>query len=361
MELPHPFVSVCTPTFNRRPFIPILLEIFRHQDWPRDAIEWIIVDDGTDKIDDILQGPLATDLKPVIRYFSLDSKMNLGAKRNFMHDQVRGDFIVYMDDDDYYPPCRIRHAIDTLKKYPEALCAGSSIIHVYFHHIQRIIEFGPYGPYHATAGTFAFRRELLSLSRYQDHACLAEEKHFLKNYTIPLVQLDPLKTILVFSHRHNTFDKKKLLCRGIQGPFVHETTKQVGDFLEEEPIRSFFIDRLDRELIQYSAGEPAMKPDVLQQTQEIQQARHRAPQPQKPQILSCIDNRPTLQETFQIIRNHENMILQLQNIIQQDRQWIQQQSDYIEYITTELKNQGIEWKEPPQRGKSLSTCPLSSK
>ena len=40
---------------------------------------------------------------------------------------------------------------------------------------------------------------------------LAEEKHFLKNYTIPFVQLDPMKTILVFSHNHNTFDKKKLL------------------------------------------------------------------------------------------------------------------------------------------------------
>ena len=56
-------------------------------------------------------------------------------------------------------------------------------------------------------------------------AVLAEEKHFLKNYTIPFVQFDPFKTILVVSHEQNTFDKKKLLNAqnkpwgiGIQSP-----------------------------------------------------------------------------------------------------------------------------------------------
>ena len=40
--------------------------------------------------------------------------------------------------------------------------------------------------------------------RTQQLAALAEEKEFLKNYTIPMVQLDPMQVILVFSHSHNT-------------------------------------------------------------------------------------------------------------------------------------------------------------
>ena len=72
-------------------------------------------------------------------------------------------------------------------------------------------QFGPYGPNHATAGTFAFKRELIQNTKYDSNAALAEEKSFLKNYTIPFVQLDPMKAILVFSHEHNTFDKRKLL------------------------------------------------------------------------------------------------------------------------------------------------------
>ena len=32
----YPFVSVCTPTFNRRPFIPTMFECFKNQDYPYD-------------------------------------------------------------------------------------------------------------------------------------------------------------------------------------------------------------------------------------------------------------------------------------------------------------------------------------
>ena len=65
-----PFVSVCTPTFNRRPFIPAMLEIFRQQDYPKDKMEWIIIDDGTDSIRDLIE---AANI-PQIKYFYSSQK-----------------------------------------------------------------------------------------------------------------------------------------------------------------------------------------------------------------------------------------------------------------------------------------------
>jgi cellulose synthase/poly-beta-1,6-N-acetylglucosamine synthase-like glycosyltransferase len=50
-----PFVSVCTPTFNRRPFILEMVKNYLRQDYPHDKMEWIIIDDGTDKIGDLVQ------------------------------------------------------------------------------------------------------------------------------------------------------------------------------------------------------------------------------------------------------------------------------------------------------------------
>jgi len=47
-------VSVCTPTYNRRPFISSMIKCFNHQTYPKDKIEWIIIDDGTDKIEDLV-------------------------------------------------------------------------------------------------------------------------------------------------------------------------------------------------------------------------------------------------------------------------------------------------------------------
>ena len=43
-----PFVSICTPTFNRRPFFEYTIKCFLHQDYPVERMEWIIIDDGTD-------------------------------------------------------------------------------------------------------------------------------------------------------------------------------------------------------------------------------------------------------------------------------------------------------------------------
>jgi hypothetical protein len=234
-------------------------------------MEWIIVDDGTDKIQDLVK----TSGIPQIRYFPINKKMNLGAKRNFMHTKATGSILVYMDDDDYYPPDRVSHAVERLMANPQSLCAGSSELYLYFKHIKKMYQCGPYSPTHATAGTFAFRRELLSQTKYEEHAALAEEKAFLKDYTVPFVQLDPMKTILVFSHEHNTFDKRKLL-KNQHPQFFKESTKTVDMFIKrdsEHDIKTFFMEDIDGLLLKYEPGEPKMKPDVIEQIKIIE-AKH---------------------------------------------------------------------------------------
>jgi len=268
----YPFVSICTPTFNRRPFIENMFTCFRNQDYPKDRIEWIIVDDGTDKIKDLI----VDSNIPQIRYFEVENKMFLGEKRNYMHKFVRGSIIVYMDDDDYYPPNRVSHAVERLQSDPNALCAGSSEIYVYFKGMDKMIQCGPYGPNHATAGTFAFRTKLLEQTRYEDGAALAEEKAFLKEYTIPFVQLDPLKSILVFSHEHNTFDKRKMFDQKQDPQFFKESSKTVDTFIRnenEKDIKKFFMEDIDGLLEKYDPGKPEMKPDVLKQIKEIEAKR----------------------------------------------------------------------------------------
>ena len=281
-----PFVSICTPTFNRRPFYPAIIRCFESQTYPKDRIEWIIIDDGTDKIEDLVAHI------PQVKYFKYNEKMVLGKKRNIMHDKSKGDFIVYMDDDDFYPPDRVSHAVETLQKNPKALCAGSSEMYIYFKHIHKMYQFGPYGPNHATAGTFAFRKELLQQTRYEEGAALAEEKHFLKNYTIPFVQLDPMKTILVFSHVQNTFDKKTLL-NGAPNKMVKETTKTVDDFLKDDiEIKHFFMEKIDEALSNYSPGNVENKPDVLKQMAEMTKKREQEQEEYNKKYKEIMDNDP---------------------------------------------------------------------
>jgi glycosyltransferase involved in cell wall biosynthesis len=313
----YPFVSICTPTFNRRPFIPMMLKCFNNQDYPKSRLEWIIIDDGTDKIEDLI---IEANI-PQIKYFKYDEKMTLGKKRNLMHEKSSGTHIVYMDDDDYYPSDRITHAIETLQKNPKAMCAGSSAIHVYFKHLDKIIRFGPYGDSHATAATFAFKRNLLDITQYDDDACLAEEKKFLKDYTVPFVQLDPIKSILVFSHEHNSFDKRHLL-KNPNPKVVNETELTVKDFIQEEDLRDFFLNKIDDLITDYEPGDPKHKPDVINQMKVIQKRRDKILNEEAQKQGSIVVNRegelPQIlsnQEVLELLTSKDNQLKQLIEVI----------------------------------------------
>jgi glycosyltransferase involved in cell wall biosynthesis len=312
-----PFVSICTPTFNRRPFWEYTIKCFNHQDYPKDKMEWIIIDDGTDKIKD-----LVCDISQV-KYFEYDVKMPLGKKRNLMHLKSKGDIIVYMDDDDYYPPERVSHAVNMLLTHPNALCAGASEIYIWFKHIQKMYQFGPYGPNHATAGTFAFRREMLRDHKYEEHAALAEEKAFLKNYSVPFVQLEPKKTILVFSHIHNTFDKKKLLEHG-ENNYQKTSSRTVDEFIKDEAMKEFYMEKIDSLLKGYKPGDPSNKPDVLKQMIEIDEERKKMMEQNngsgQGQIILNQDGKEialTNQQIVQIIQQQQEQLQKFEKILQE--------------------------------------------
>jgi glycosyltransferase involved in cell wall biosynthesis len=228
-----PFVSVCTPTYNRRRFIPYLIKAFQEQTYPKELLEWIIIDDGDDSVEDLFK-----DIE-CVKYFRYEEKIKLGRKRNLMHEKCKGDIIVYMDDDDYYPPGRVTHAVRKLTSNKNALAAGSSAVYIYFKNRTEMFQFGPYGPQHATAGTFAFKKELLAITKYEDDAELAEERAFLKNYTIPMVQLNPEKAILVFAHEANTFDKNKLLLQP-DPKFVKPLKIKPKHFIKNKELLKFY-------------------------------------------------------------------------------------------------------------------------
>jgi len=330
-----PMVSICSPTFNRRPFIPYMIKCFEHQTYPKDRLEWIIVDDGTDKIEDLVSHI------PQVKYFKYNDKLTLGKKRNISHDKSSGDIIIYMDDDDYYPPERISHAVEILQKNPQALCAGSSEMFIYFKHINKMYKFGPYGPNHATAATFAFRKELLQQTNYDETACLAEEKYFLKNYTIPFVQLDSMKSILVFSHNHNSFDKKQLLNQGTN-KFVNETILTPDLFIKEPDILQFFMKDIDELLNNYQPGKPENKPDVLKQIEDITRNREKMIQEQKIKEMeykkmyqsSFINNNNGVDDTIKTYRKQiDDMTILIQELMLENTYL----KDKLKYLEDKIK------------------------
>ena len=231
-----PFVSIVTPTYNRRRFIPALIKIIQSQSYPRDRMEWLVYDDGQEEIKDLLDA--ARPNLPELIFIWSEDKMTLGEKRNRLNDEATGDIIVAMDDDDFYFPTRVMDAVMALAINPGIHLAGASEVYMFFTDTKEIWKAGPYFEGHATNGTMAWTKKYASKHRYDETVAFAEEKSFLDGYKHPLVQLNPKTIMLVMSHSDNTFDKTEL--RNAENPLLKKTSLLMIDFIKDSELHEFF-------------------------------------------------------------------------------------------------------------------------
>jgi glycosyltransferase involved in cell wall biosynthesis len=239
MSASRPFVSVLTPTYNRRLFLPAIVECYLAQTYPKDRMEWLIYDDGEDSVQDFFESHIKPKV-PNARYIRSETKLKIGAKRNRLNAEAKGDILVAMDDDDYYPPERVQHAVIALNRDRKIQLAGCSTLYMYYFDTGEIYKFGPLHARHATNGTFAIRKEYAKTHLYDETVTHAEEKSFLEDYKHPMVQLDPLKVMLVMAHSSNTYDKRPMRDQK-KNPLMKATTTKLKDVIRNEAHRNFYI------------------------------------------------------------------------------------------------------------------------
>lgn len=172
---------------------------------------WIIVDNSTTPAYD---WSIATD-RPGVVYERVYEPRTVGWLRNrclelaLKHD---ADYVVFWDDDDYYPPTRISSGIRTLIENPDKDIAGSSKMHLLLTRENVMMITGPFGENHATAATHVIRRRYFETHRFPDKA-RGEEYEFTNGWAVPIAQIPSEETIVVMGHGRNTVDKSDLLNR----------------------------------------------------------------------------------------------------------------------------------------------------
>jgi glycosyltransferase involved in cell wall biosynthesis len=156
----HPLVSCIMPTFDRRAFIPQAVGCFLAQDYPN--LELVVVDDGNDPIANLLPSD------PRIVYLRLGSRTSVGAKRNHACERARGEIIVHWDDDDWYPPSRVRVQVGALAERGADVC-GTSILYYYDRSREQAwcYQYSG-GPSWVAGNTLVYRREAWRRSPFPD-------------------------------------------------------------------------------------------------------------------------------------------------------------------------------------------------
>ena len=207
-------ISILTPTSGERfRFLQLTWKWINQQNYPKDLIEWIILTDTSEEADILKKESkrLGKDLDMSLKIAATENKECIGMKRNICNRMADGDILINFDDDDYYFPNRISHAVDMLtrKENKTYELAGSHKLPIYFSDDKSLWMSQP-GPNLACAGSFAYKKSLLGKTWYSANARRGEEISFTDDYRLPILELDPFSTMVCISHANNTFDKNKL-------------------------------------------------------------------------------------------------------------------------------------------------------
>ena len=131
MDLPN--VSILTPIYDRKKFLPLMIEnIQLISDYPKHKLEWIILDsfsrDGVrgeklfnsqEEIDDV-----SNKIGVKIIYEYKNEKLSIGKKRNMLVKMANHNHLINMDSDDIYFPHYILYSIRSLIDNKKS-CVGS--------------------------------------------------------------------------------------------------------------------------------------------------------------------------------------------------------------------------------------------
>lgn len=115
-------ISIIIPVYNAEQYIRRCVESIMAQDSARADIECILVDDcGKDQSMEIVEQMMASYEGP-IRFAVLDNRINRGisVSRNSGLLKAKGDYVLFVDADDYLMPNAVQYFLDHLNQYPQA-------------------------------------------------------------------------------------------------------------------------------------------------------------------------------------------------------------------------------------------------
>lgn len=193
-----PLVSCIMPTYERRFFAPQAIKYFLRQDYPNK--ELVIVDDGTDKLTELI--PTGKEIK----YIHLERKASIGYKRNIAAENARGQIIAHWDDDDWYHPTYLKKLIHMLLQSGERKAIaglGVYLIYILEDSILKICRTGG-----IAGATFCYFKTLWEMNPYRD-VNNGEDFFFLQDVKPFYIRLENPELFIVIRHKYNTWTHEK--------------------------------------------------------------------------------------------------------------------------------------------------------
>ena len=117
--MPHPLVSVIITTYNREKYLDKAIGSVAKQSY--ENIEILVIDDGSDEK---YAKTICNKYSNCIYFYKENG--GLSSARNFGINLAKGEFIAFLDDDDFWESSKIEKQVKILLESPAVDCVHSS-------------------------------------------------------------------------------------------------------------------------------------------------------------------------------------------------------------------------------------------
>jgi hypothetical protein len=208
-----PPISVITLVYNRPKFIENACLNLLSTDYPKDKIEWVVIDDSdADKSPSDRIIKFQDQFPGTIVYIPLTKKTALGVKRNLAIERAKNDILLMMDDDDHYPETSFRRRVAYLTKGRlQVGCAVCTSIAMY--DLRTGVSAVNVPPFDLSLGqrcseaTLTFTRRFWEGKKFGS-VDMAEGEAFLEGREAFVAEMPPQQIIVALSHGTNTSRRK---------------------------------------------------------------------------------------------------------------------------------------------------------
>lgn len=210
-----PLISVVTLLYNRRKFVDLAFHNLLITDYPKNKIEWIVVDDSDiqeeQASDKIMK--FGRECAPMnLTYIPLQKKTSIGEKRNIACKRAQHDIVVMMDDDDHYPPSSFRRRVAWLLKHPMNPNAVATTTIACYDLLKgtSAVNTPPWSlplSQRVSEATLAFKKSFWETKPFPD-ANMAEGEGFLLDREEQVLELQPQQIIVAMSHNKNVSSRR---------------------------------------------------------------------------------------------------------------------------------------------------------
>lgn len=205
-------ISILIPTYNRSKFIQLCIMNILRQDYPKELLEVIILDDGeTPFIEN--EEYMKKVLFPIkLNYIKQKQKMTIGEKRNKLIKLSKNKIVCFMDDDDIYLPTYISYSYKTLKNNKAGLVGSNQMMFIYPHNDFKStgIDCGE-KKFFIHEATMMMTKKWYNSSNKFEKSSKGEGVNLIEANDKQVCITDIRQIMVCICHKNNTIDKTRFL------------------------------------------------------------------------------------------------------------------------------------------------------